>query len=251
MAERDREQYVPSVLHSVEVLLYADDVLEKRSGTLNAGEYIYFGISIKGKTSVKLVVTNADGDATGDVAVIGNPTLVVSRRVDMPKGALPAAAEIKMSDIDWVSAASLHSDKGAPFVDKNETGGPLSIGNSLLITNNGLWFHPNYGEGQHAEVVFDLTTLQPSRFVAAFGLSDEYVGAQDGYVGAANASLRSIQFIFLLDGEVVESHDFINSVKVGAIDLDLTGKSTLTVRMTSYDGVHTCDAGVISGGFIQ
>ena len=233
------------------MFLYADGALEKRSGVLTAGQYIYLGISIKGKTSIQIVVTNADGDAAGDVAVIGDPMLVVSRRVDMPKGAMPAVVETQLDQIDWISASCLHSDKGAPFINKNESGGPLSMGNSLLITNYGLWLHPEYGEDKYAEVVLDLTTLQPSRFVAAFGLSDEYVGAQNGYVGAENDSLRSIQFIFLLDGEVVETHEFINSVKVGTVDLDVTGKSTLTIRMTSYDGIHTCDAGVISGGFIQ
>jgi hypothetical protein len=236
---------------TVEFLIYVDDVLEKRSGPIAPGEYIYFGVSLRDKASLKLVVTNADGDNTGDVAVWGQPTLHAVRRVDMPKCSISAPVDLHLDEIDWLGAVCLHSERGAPFIDKVENGGPISMGNSLLIVQKGLWFHPTYGEGEYAEVVFDLTTAQPSRFVATFGLSDEYVGAQNGYGGIVDPALRSVQFIFLLDGEEVASYDIINSVKLATVDLDVAGKSTLTVRMTNYDGVHTCDAGVISGGFIK
>lgn len=237
---------------SVEFSLYVDGELQKQTGVLKAGEYMFLSVSVKGKSTLMLKVSNADGDNTGDVAVWGLPTLCASRRVSVPTAALSAEPTVYLDQADWLSASShMDAEKGAPFIDKNESGGALSMGNSFFVPQKGVWLHPKYGEDAYAEIVVDLTTLNPTSFVAAFGLSDEYVGAQDGYVGAANPALRSIEFIFLLDDQEVARHEFINSVKIGSVVLDTQGKSKLTIRMTSYDGVHTCDAGVLTGGFVK
>lgn len=237
---------------SVEFLVYADDALISRTGTMTKGEYMYLTAEIYGCSEVKLVVTNADGDNTGDTAVWAAPTLFAGMDLLKYEPSLPADVDVFLDEVEWTSVSCLHSDtKGAPFIDKNESGGALSMGNSFHIADKGLWLHPNYGEDAWAEVVMDLSTADVSTFVAAFGLSDEYVGACNGYGGVVDASRRSIQFIFLVDDVEVASFDIINSLKIGTVSIDVSNASSLTIRMTSYDGTHTCDAGVITGGFVK
>ena len=237
---------------AVEYFLYVEDMLQQRTGTMRAGEYMYLSTGIRDKATIKLVVVGAQDNADQTVALWGNATLHASRRTTAPLPSMAMTVDYYIDEIDWISASSLHDvEKGAPFVNQNESGGMISMGSGLFMSQKGVWMHPKFGEEGYAEIVLDLTTRKPSTFCATFGLSDEYVGAKDGYVGEDDPSLRSVQFVFLLDGVEVASHEFINSVKLGTIILDTSAASQLTIRLTSYDGVHTCDAAVITAGFVQ
>ena len=110
-------------------------------------------------------------------------------------------------------------------IDKNEGGGLLSMGNSFFVAEKGGWMHPFLGaeEESYAEIVIDLTKQSVSKFAAVFGLSDEYVGTCNGYGGIVMPERRSVRVAFLVDGTEVESHDFVNSVKLGTTIINLEG----------------------------
>ncbi len=236
---------------SVEFLIYVDGNLTSRTGTMKKGEFMYLTAETYGCSEVKLVVSNSDGDNDGDIAVFGVPTLYAGLNVLKLEAKLPKPVDAYIDEVTWTSVQCLHSDtKGAPFVDKDESGNTLSMGNGLFVTPKGLWMHPNYGEGAWAEVVMDISEIGAKEFVAVFGLSDEYVGACNGYGGVVDVSRRSVQFVFLVDDVEVASFDFVNSVKLASVVIDVSKATTFTIRLTNYDGVHTCDASVITAGFV-
>jgi hypothetical protein len=199
-----------------------------------------------------LAVTNFDGENTGNLAIWAEPKLFVGWRSDKPAAALPLGVDYTIDAMEWNYAYCMHDDtKGAPFINKNEGGGKLSMGDGFFKPTHGVWLYPRPGEDGHAEIEINLEGAGVTQFVATFGLSDEYVDTADGLGGVIDTSCRSVEFIFLIDGEEVAICELINSIKLGTVVLDVSGARTLTIRMTSYDGNNTCDAGVISGGFIK
>ena len=237
---------------TVEFLVYSDGELTARTGAMSHGEFMYLQAEVFGCSEVKLVVTNSDGDNAGDVAVWAAPTLFAGMDFTKYEAKLPLDIDYNIDELEWKSVKCLHdAEKGAPFIDKNEGGGLLSMGNSFFVAEKGVWMHPFLGaeEEAYAEIVIDLTKQKVSKFTAAFGLSDEYVGTCNGYGGIVMPERRSVRVAFLVDGREVESHDFVNSVKLGTTIIDLEGASEFTIRLYNYDGTHTCDATVVSGGF--
>ncbi len=239
---------------TVEFLVYADDTLAARTGAMAHGEFMYLQAEVFGCSEVRLVVTNADGDNAGDLAVWAAPTLFAGMDFTKYEATVPGKdVDFYIDELEWKSVACLHADtKNAPFIDKNEGGGMLSMGNGFFVAEKGVWMHPFLGDEavSYAEIVIDLTTQKVSKFVGVFGLSDEYVATANGYGGIVDVTRRSVRVAFLVDGAEVESHDFVNSVKLGTTVIDLSGKSEFTIRLYNYDGTHTCDATVISGGFV-
>ena len=238
---------------SVEFLVYVDGALRARTGVMLPGEYMFLSCSIYRSKKMTLVVNNFDSDNTGDLAVWGEPKLFTSRRLEKIEAALPMEVDYTIGDMEWNYATSLHDDtKGAPFINKNENGGKLSMGNSFFKPSHGVWMHPRGGEEDaFSEIEINLESTPVSRFVATFGLSDEYSGSLDGLGGIVNEDSRAVEFIFLVDGVEVAACRMINSVKLATVILDVAGAKTLTIRVTNYNGVHNCDASVISGGFIE
>ena len=238
---------------SVEFLVYVDGALRARTGEMLPGEYMFLSCSVYRSEKMTLVVTNFDGENTGDLAVWGEPKLFTSRRLEKIEAALPMEVDYTIGDMEWNYATSLHDDtKGAPFINKNENGGKLSMGNSFFKPTHGVWMHPRGGEEEaYSEIEINLDSTPAQYFVATFGLSDEYSGSLDGLGGIVNEDSRAVEFVFLVDGEEVAVCRIINSVKLGTVVLDVSGARTLTIRVTNYNGVHNCDASVISGGFIE
>lgn len=144
-----------------------------------------------------------------------------------PAPAFPGNVDYQINQLKWNRKSCLQSDKGAPFIDQTESGAPLAMGDGMIVAEHGVWLHPNHGPGAFAEIEINLTQKDVSKFVAVFGLSDEYLAVCNGYNGTVDEGLRSVQFVFLVDGEVVESYDFVNVVKLGTTVIDLEGASTL------------------------
>ena len=111
------------------------------------------------------------------------------------------------------------------------------MGNGFFVAEKGVWLHPFLGDEAttYAEIVIDLTSAKVSKFVGVFGLSDEYVATANGYGGVVDVTRRSVRVAFLVDGTEVESHDFVNSVKLGTTVIDLSTASEFTITfLTSF-----------------
>ncbi len=238
---------------SAEFVLYCDGYVMARSGMLNKGQFICLSAEIYGAETLTLEVINCDGSNAGDYAVWAYPTLFYetgSLHFDMEF--LPEAAEY-IDEMTWSDIKMIDTIE-EPYRNQNDAAGLLSIGGGIMLPDHALWMHPNFGnnEKQHcAEITLDIAGKGYTTFHAMFGLEDGYLGALNGVSGVLNEDMRSVTFVFLVDGVEVSRYDVVNSCKVCFADVDVSGASTLTIKLTNYNGVHTCDASAISGGFTK
>ncbi len=148
-----------------------------------------------------------------------------------------------LSDIPMCSYSWLDGTKSpdgtvtgkAPGMDRT-----ITAGSTICIAGvefeKGLCYHPA-GDGQ-AEISFDISSLTYSKFTAVAGKDLEATGAYGVEYMKENCA---VQFWVLLDGEVAASSPPMFYGESHTFSVDITGKSTLTLRVTDGGDGIVCD----------
>ncbi len=144
----------------------------------------------------------------------------------------PAGTGVYLSDLTWVSATSAFGP-----VERDHSTGDSGAGDGHTITLNGVTYAKGLGTHAPSEIVYTLGG-QYTRFITDMGIDDEMNTNGCG----------SVEFKIYVDNVLMYSSGVMTvTTATKSVTLDVTGKQTLKLVLTTGGDNYNCDHGDWAG----